>query len=71
MIDYYHARSFELCNQCLFEFSQWIVKCAVKDVEISVASSSRQPRNRLRAPIQPVVMRKRLKFLIIRLPKLP
>lgn len=71
MIDYYHARPIELFNLCLFEFSQWYVKCADKDVDISVASSSRQPRIRLRPPFQHVIMRKRLKFLIIRLPKLP
>lgn len=71
MIDYYHARPIELFNLCLFEFSQWYVKCADKDVDISVASSSRQPRIRLRPPFQHVIMRKRLKILIIRLPKLP
>lgn len=71
MIDYYHARPIELFNLCLFEFLQWYVKCADKDVDISVTSSSRQPRIRLRPLFQHVIMRKRLKVLIIRLPKLP
>jgi hypothetical protein len=71
MIDYYHARPNELFNLCLFEFSQWYVKSADKDLDISGASSLKQPRIRLKPPFQHVIMRKRLKSLIIRLPKLP
>lgn len=55
----------------MFEFSQWYVKFADKDVDISVTSSSRQPRVRLKPPFQHDIVRKRLKLLKIRLPKLP
>lgn len=55
----------------MFEFSQWYVKFADKDVDISVTSSSKQPRVRLRPPFQHVIVRKRLTFLKIRHPKLP
>lgn len=69
--DYYRARPLDLNHLCLYEFAMWYVKCEKPKSNAPIArqSNRRQVKIQLLEPFENIYMRKRVKSLIIRLPK--
>ena len=65
MLDYYRARPKTLENLSFYEFAQWYVKCE-KPRQLTQRASI---RIQLQDPFIETYMRKRLKSVVIRLPK--
>lgn len=69
--DYYRARPKDMEQYCLYKFAQWFIKCdEPKSSQLNTGKRKAEKRIQLIKPFQDTFMRRRVKFVIIRLPKL-